>query len=116
MTLHIDCTTPEKLEAFCEQVMQQANDGKIVSLAEAAKAAELKRIIAKRIEFHHLIKEGDRVFISYRRAAGVAEKLIVKTKRPSEPETSSFGVFRVRLDDGSITEEHPEHLTKSSRQ
>jgi hypothetical protein len=116
MTFHIDCTTPAKLESFCEQVKQQADDGKIVSLAEAAKAADLKRIIARKIEFHHMITEGDRVFISYRRAAGVAEKLIVKTKNPSYPETSSYGVFRVRLDDGSATEEHPTHLTKSIRQ
>jgi hypothetical protein len=109
MTLHINCTTSEKLEAFCEQIKQQADDGKIVNLAESAKAAERKNTIASNIEFHHLIKEGDRVFISYRRAAGVAENLIIKgDSRP-------YGMFRVRLDDGSIVEEFPEHLTKSTR-
>jgi hypothetical protein len=39
MTLVIDCTTPEKLEAFGAALLRAASDGAIVDLGEVAKAS-----------------------------------------------------------------------------
>jgi hypothetical protein len=75
-----------------------------------------KRRMAHKIEFHHMVKVGDRVFISWRRATGVIEELLLKTADPGQPDARYYGVFRVRLDNGDVVEEHPEHLTKSPRQ
>jgi hypothetical protein len=83
----------------------------VIDLAAEAR----RRRIADKIKFHHMVEVGDCVFVSHRRAAGVIEELIIRAKDEREPNSTSYGKFIVRLDDGQRVVEHPEHLTKSVR-
>jgi hypothetical protein len=112
MALHIDCTTPEKIEAFADQILKQHNDGKVVDLAKAAKDAEVRRIWLGKMDFWHNLHEGDRVFCSWRQAArlsayGIAEELLIEHEGRDTP----LCKFRVRFEDGTVAVEHPDHLT-----
>src|SRR4051812_47472890 len=105
MTIHIDLSTSDQMQSAQAAIENAAMERLNV-------APDRKRILARKIEFHHGIKEGDSVFISHRRAFGIAEELLVKHPNP-RGSCDPHGVFRVRLEDGSIVEEHPEHLTNS---
>lgn len=99
MTLHI--TSPDQLDHITDTMQ-----------AQMVKDAETRLALAKKIRFHHGVGVGNRVFIAYRRAAGVIEELLVRHPNPNGS-CAPHGVFRVRLDDGRLVEEFPDHLTIS---
>ncbi|MDE2099143.1 MAG: hypothetical protein KGL39_17950 [Patescibacteria group bacterium] len=107
MTIIIDCTTPEKIDSFCDSLVDAMKDN-IVDFARAAKTHKQKMIFARSIEFRHGLEAGNRVEDAiFRDRKGTIKEIVV-----CDNGNYTFGKCRVDWDNGSVTEEHPEHLSR----
>jgi hypothetical protein len=121
MTMHIDLTTPEKLEAFGNALGEQSRGGAFVDLGSVAKAsgtyagevdmgAERKAVLTKKVELWHGLKIGQHVVRCYKKGVYGRIEDVVVCQVGYQP---SFAKLLVQWEDGTSTEEHPEHLWKA---